>query len=80
MYDRKAIREGMTVYSQDGERLGKVFAVGDDAFQIEKGLFFPRDALVRYDAIADVQGHDVILSTHKEALRPVGEEEPRARS
>jgi uncharacterized protein (TIGR02271 family) len=69
MFDRMSIKEGWTVRSSDGEKLGKVFALGDGEFQIEKGLFFPKDYLCSYADIADVRGHDIILRHGREALR-----------
>ena len=69
MFDRSRIREGMTVFTRDGERLGRVFAVGRDEIQVEKGLFFPRDYRVPYDAIADIHGKDIILGLGKEVLQ-----------
>jgi uncharacterized protein (TIGR02271 family) len=69
MYDRQSIREGMTVHSSDGHKLGKVFAIGDAQFQIEKGLFFPKDYLVRYGDVADIRGDDLILRISKEELK-----------
>lgn len=75
MFQRSDIKEGMTVRSSDGEKLGKVFAIGDDAFQIEKGLFFPKDYIVRYAEVSDIRDGDIILTHGKESLRRLGEEE-----
>ncbi|NMO14476.1 YsnF/AvaK domain-containing protein [Pyxidicoccus fallax] len=69
MFQRSDVREGMIVRSVDGEKLGKVFAVGDGEFHIEKGLFFPKDYLVRYSEISDIRGGEIILNHGKEALR-----------
>ena len=68
MYQRSDIKEGMVVRSIDGEKLGKVFAVGEGEFHIEKGLFFPKDYLVRYSEISRVDGAEIILSHGKEML------------
>ncbi|RYZ42201.1 MAG: DUF2382 domain-containing protein [Myxococcaceae bacterium] len=69
MINRSQIKEGMVVLSSDGEKLGKVFAISDGEFHIEKGMFFPKDYLVRY---SEVQGLDkdgrIILNHGKEAL------------
>jgi hypothetical protein len=43
-----ALREGMTVYSKDGKKLGKIVELDDDTLVVEKGLFF------RKDHVADV--------------------------
>jgi uncharacterized protein (TIGR02271 family) len=59
----------MVVRSVDGEKLGKVFAVGEGEFHIEKGLFFPKDYLVQYSEISDIRGGEIILNHGKEALR-----------
>lgn len=75
MFQRSNIKEGMTVRSSDGEKLGKVFAIGDDAFQIEKGLFFPKDYIVRYAEVSDIRDGDIILTHGKESLRRLGEGE-----
>lgn len=69
MFQRTQLREGMTVRSIDGEKLGRVFALGDDAFHIEKGLFFPKDYLVRYADISDIRDGEIILMHGRESLR-----------
>jgi hypothetical protein len=46
------IREGMTVYSKDGKKLGKIVELDDDTLVVEKGLFF------RKDHVADVADVD----------------------
>lgn len=68
MFQRNDIREGMTVRSIDGEKLGKVFAVSEGEFHIEKGLFFPKDYLVRYAEVSDIRDGEIILNHGKEAL------------
>lgn len=75
MYQRSDVREGMVVRSIDGEKLGKVFAVGDGEFHIEKGLFFPKDYLVRYSEISRVDGSEIILSHGKEMLSRLTDED-----
>ncbi|MBF5045951.1 DUF2382 domain-containing protein [Aggregicoccus sp. 17bor-14] len=69
MFERSGIREGMVVRSADGEKLGKVFAVGDDAFHIEKGLFFPKDYVARFGDIQDIRDGEIILSHGRDSLR-----------
>jgi uncharacterized protein (TIGR02271 family) len=69
MFQRTQLKEGMTVRSIDGEKLGRVFAIGDDAFHIEKGLFFPKDYLVRYADISDIRDGEIILLHGRESLR-----------
>jgi uncharacterized protein (TIGR02271 family) len=68
MFQRSQLREGMTVRSSDGEKLGRVFALGDDAFHIEKGLFFPKDYLVRYAEVSDIRDGEIILMHGRESL------------
>lgn len=57
------LREGMTVYASDGEKLGKIAEKQADLFVIEKGFFFRKDYLCRYDLISDVRDDGVHLST-----------------
>ena len=57
------VREGMTVRASDGKRLGHVAAVGEEHFELERGLVsMPRrDYLVEFRDVAAVRGHDVLL-------------------
>ena len=57
---RTSIREGMTVRTSDGEKLGKIASVRGDEFIIEKGLLFKEDYTARCERIMDVQGDEVI--------------------
>ena len=77
MIDRGSVREGMVVFSADGEKLGKVRSCEAGAFIIEKGLFFPKDCVARYDQVADISGDEIHLATTKEAL---GRGDPAAAS
>jgi uncharacterized protein (TIGR02271 family) len=70
--DRRQIREGMTVYSSDGEKLGKVLTCDRSTFVIEKGFFFPKDYVARYDHVADVRGDSIRLSLTKDRFREHG--------
>ena len=74
MFQRNDIREGMTVRSIDGEKLGKVFAVSEGEFHIEKGLFFPKDYLVRYAEVSDIRDGEIYLNHGKEALSSLSDE------
>ncbi len=69
--ETRGIREGMTVRSSDGRKLGKVIRCGADEFIIEKGFFFPKDYVARYDQ-ASVSGDEVTLSLPASSLREVG--------
>jgi uncharacterized protein (TIGR02271 family) len=77
MYQRSHIREGMTVRSIDGEKLGKVFAVQDGEFLIEKGLFFPKDYVCRYSEISDIRDGEIILMHGREGLHRFSLDEDR---
>ncbi|WP_338863404.1 YsnF/AvaK domain-containing protein [Myxococcus stipitatus] len=73
MFQRSDIKEGMVVRSIDGEKLGKVFAMGDDAFHIERGLFFPKDYRVAFTDVSDIRDGEVVLTRGKESLQQVSE-------
>lgn|GEM_PF-645722 len=75
MFQRKDVREGMAVRSIDNEKLGKVFAIGDDAFHIERGLFFPKDYRVAFSEVSDIRDGEVILNRGKAALQQVSDAE-----
>src|SRR5512140_194666 len=70
--DTREIREGMTVRSSDGQKLGKVIRCGADEFIVEKGFFFPKDYVVRYDQ-ASVSGDEVMLALPASSLREAGD-------
>ncbi len=76
MFQPGDIKEGMTVRSADGHKLGKVYAVGQTEFHIEKGLFFPKDYACRFSEISDIRAGDIILTHGKESLRSVSDEVP----
>lgn len=77
MFQRSQIKEGMTVRSIDGEKLGKVFAIQDGEFLIEKGLFFPKDYVCRYSEISDIRDGEIILMHGKEGLHRFSLDEDR---
>ncbi|NTX10797.1 DUF2171 domain-containing protein [Myxococcus sp. CA056] len=58
------VREGMTVRTADGRKVGRVAAVGDIHFELEQGLVpIPRhDYLVEYRDVDHVNDEDVYLS------------------
>lgn len=68
LHDRSSIREGMTVFSSDGEKLGKVLTYDATTFTIEKGFFFPKDYLARYDDIEAVTGDEIRLAMTKDTF------------
>jgi uncharacterized protein (TIGR02271 family) len=59
----------MTVRSADGEKLGKIVACEAERFFIEKGFFFPKDYLARYDDVSQVRGDEVLLRRSGAELR-----------
>lgn len=77
MFERSHVKEGMTVRSIDGEKLGKVFAVQEGEFLIEKGLFFPKDYICRYSEISDIRDGEIILLHGMEGLRRFSFDEDR---
>jgi uncharacterized protein (TIGR02271 family) len=66
------IRNGMSVYSTTGRRLGKVIAADERGFIVEKGLFFVHDHLLAYERIREVRGDDVVyrLADEKQIAAP----------
>lgn len=68
LHDRSSVREGMTVFSSDGEKLGKVLSCDASTFTIEKGFFFPKDYVARYDDVAAVTGDDIRLAMTKDTF------------
>lgn len=65
-----AVREGMTVHSADGHKLGKIAKCTASGFVVEKGIFFPSDHLATWADIASVEGDDVHLSANQDDLLP----------
>lgn len=69
MAQRMDVRVGMDVKSKDGHRLGKVIGLADDAFVVEKGVFYARDYRVPFRSVESIEGDDILLSLDKEQLR-----------
>jgi hypothetical protein len=59
--DRAAVREGMTVYSADGRKLGRVVEREGDTLVVEAGLFFKQDYAIALDDIDWVEGDSLHL-------------------
>ena len=85
--DAEAIRDGMTVYSADGEKLGKVISRSGDTLLIEKGLFFRKDYLARLDDVERIEDDQIWLRRTREEIEagpdleePDAAEAPRAAS
>jgi hypothetical protein len=68
MDPRKQITKGMTVYTRDGEKLGKVAVADDTGLFVEKGLFFPKEYGFQYDDVEDVRADGVHLRVNKDAI------------
>jgi uncharacterized protein (TIGR02271 family) len=71
--DRRGVREGLTVRSADGDKLGKVVMCDADTFIVEKGIFFPRERAIRYDDVQQVSDGELWLSWGRAALERDGE-------
>jgi uncharacterized protein (TIGR02271 family) len=61
-YDGSRVRVGMKAISNRGEHLGRVLSKDDQGFIIEKGVFFPKDYLLRYEYISDLRGDELIYA------------------
>jgi uncharacterized protein (TIGR02271 family) len=70
---RFEIQPGTVVRSADGEKLGKVVSCEQESFTIEKGLFFRKDYLARYEDIASIDEGEIRLTRNRDDLIPVGD-------
>jgi uncharacterized protein (TIGR02271 family) len=68
--ETRGVREGMTVRSADGEKLGKVVQCAEQYFLVEKGFFFPKDYLARYSQVLDIRDDEIHL---RETAASLGE-------
>jgi uncharacterized protein (TIGR02271 family) len=62
------IHEKTIVRTLDGEKLGKISAMNEDSFTVQKGFFFPRDFMFRYEDIVDFQNDELIVSSNQSDL------------
>lgn len=69
MAQRMDIRVGMDVKSKDGHRLGKVIGLAEDAFVVEKGVFYAKDYRVPFRSVETIEGDDIRLSLDREQLQ-----------
>ncbi|QRN95766.1 hypothetical protein JRI60_43085 [Archangium violaceum] len=69
MAQRMDVRVGMDVKSRDGHRLGKVIGLTEDAFVVEKGVFYARDYRVPFRSVERLEGDDIHLSLDKDQLQ-----------
>ncbi len=58
---RKQVAEGMTVFTRDGGKLGKVVAVDEAGLFVEKGFFFAREYGFPYTDVEEVRDDGVHL-------------------
>jgi uncharacterized protein (TIGR02271 family) len=69
--------EGTEVFGADGDKVGKVVALTDRYFVVEKGFFFPTDYYIPKSAIANYDGERIYLNVTKdEALNQGWDAEP----
>jgi hypothetical protein len=74
--DIENIREGMTVYSEDGHKLGKIIRRDDEDLIIEKGVLSRTELAASLDDVARVEGDRVWLrQTAAEVEGPPPEED-----
>jgi hypothetical protein len=57
----RGLREGQVVYSADGQELGKIVALGEDTFLIEKGRFFRQDHVAHFEQIAGTREDGAVV-------------------
>ena len=69
MAQRMDVRVGMDVKSKDGHRVGKVIGLADDAFVVEKGVFYSKDYRVPFRSVETIDGDDIRLSLDKDQLQ-----------
>jgi hypothetical protein len=69
MAQRMDVRVGMDVKSKDGHRVGKVIGLADDAFVVEKGVFYAKDYRVPFRSVETIEGDDIRLSLDKDQLQ-----------
>ena len=68
MDPRRQVTKGMTVYTHDGDKLGKVALADDIGLFVVKGLLFPKEYGFRYDDVEDVRDDGVHLRLDKAAI------------
>jgi hypothetical protein len=79
--DEAAIREGLTVYSQDGKKLGRIISRDGDDLVIEKGLLSRKDYAATIDDVDRIEGDRVWLrQSAAEIERPPQEEDETGRA
>ena len=64
---RRGIAKGMTVFTRDGEKLGKVVSVDEKGLFVEKGHFFPKELGFPFEDVDEVRGDGVHLRLDRAA-------------
>lgn len=75
MHIAERIREGMTVWDTNDEKLGKVTRIHASGFEIEKGFFFRTEREASFDDVIDVRGDEIRLACTAAELERRGEAE-----
>lgn len=78
--DVAAIRDGMTAYSADGKKLGKIVKHDDDTAVVEKGLFFKKDYVVDLEDVGRIIGDDVWLRVNHDVVEDEERDDRRRRA
>ena len=68
MGQRMDVAVGMDVKSREGRTLGKVVSVADDAFVVERGVFFAHDYRVPFRAVETLNEGEIYLSLDRRQL------------
>jgi hypothetical protein len=66
--DRVVIREGMSAFSADGKRLGRVVVRVDAGWAVEGGLFFKEDYAIEIEDVARIEGDEVHLALEDDEI------------
>lgn len=67
--DGRNLKEGMSVYSSDNHKVGKIVRLAGSGFEVEKGFFFPKDYAVSFGDVTRISGDEVYLSLTKDQLQ-----------
>jgi hypothetical protein len=73
--DTTSVREGMTVYSKDGKKLGKIIEREGDTLVIEKGLFFKKDYVATLADVDRVKDDEVWLQRNADEIETTDDDQ-----
>jgi len=59
-------KQGTEVYGSDGDKVGKIVAITDRYFVVEKGFFFPNDYYIPLSAVSTYDDDKVYLTVTKD--------------